>query len=419
MRRSPTKAFFVYLATGMIPIASSPFVHFAVALLAICAYSHVIYGLLRDRGYPGDERGTEMIDSVYFLGFLLTMGVLSGAFLLASDVGANRLLESVGLGVILTLAGLAIRVGLSLAFGTPGGVPTAESGAYQPSGQQGSFGGPRVLSTGQITEIQEYVSRLDSATRDMATRMRRMAGSSEAAMATLFSKQETLRGQIDQWQDVVNHLQGAFGSVTNTLAQTVTDSLTNVGDMFAASAADFAARVERARDNLTEALNGAHAHQMQLNGIIARNLAAASEATENIQRQSTHQLQDLSGVTDSIARLAEDVRGRTQAIPNPADILAAGLQQLTAAAKSTSQALQSAGASAEDSARSFALVTSSAVAIPPSLRTLGPGVENAVANLRKEVERAAEELRRQIDGIDALLEEFSKLIAVRVKGIGK
>lgn len=418
-RRSPTKAFFLYLVVGVLPIGAGPRWHFAVALLAILGYSYVIYRLLSDRGPLGDERGAEMSDSVYFLGFLQTMGVLGGAFLLARDAGADRLLESVGLGVILTLAGLAVRVGLSLSFGTTGGVSVAGAGQTSASVPGGVAGATEVLSAGQIADIQEYVSRLDGATREMATKIKRMAGASEGAMEALLRKQEVLREQIDQWQDGVNQLQGMFGSVTNSLEKTVNDSLATVGKSFVESAEDFTAQVGMARENLQRALAGAHAQQVELNGIIAQNLTATADATDNIQRLSARQLQDFGGVIDNIARLAEDVRIRTQSIPNPADILSAGLQQMAAAAGDTSRALQGTSAAAQDSARSLALVTTSAEKIPSSLQTVGPGVEAAVIDLRKEVEASAKELRRQVESIDALLEEFARLVAVRVKGIGK
>lgn len=414
-RRSPTKAFFLYLVVGVLPIGAEPRWHFAVALLAILGYSYVIYRLLSDRGPLGDERGAEMSDSVYFLGFLQTMGVLGGAFLLARDAGTDRLLESVGLGVILTLAGLALRVGLSLSFGTTGGVSVAGAGQISASAPGGVASATEVLSVGQIADIQEYVSRLDGATREMATKIKRMAGASEGAMQALLRKQEVLREQIDQWQDAVNQLPEMFGSVTNSLQ----DSLATVGKSFVDSAEDFTAQVGKARENLQQALAGAHAQQLELNGIIARNLTATADATDSIQRLSARQLQDFSGVIDTIARLAEDVRVRTQAIPNPADILSAGLQQMATAAGDTSRALQATTAAAQESARSLAIVTSSADKIPLSLQAVGPGVAGAVDDLSKEVESSVRELRKQVKGIDDLLGEFAKLVAGRVKDIGK
>jgi ABC-type transporter Mla subunit MlaD len=418
MPRNPTKAFYICAVIGIAPINTPPKLHFAVALVAVLSYTLVVYRLLKERGPQGDERGTEMSDSVYFLGFVLTMGVLGGAFLFGG-ADKDQLLHAVGYGVGLTLVGLAIRVGLTLSFGGSGSATSSSVSGPSIAEQGGSALAGPVLSMEELEEQSKEIGRLNAETRaetrDVTTRMTRMARSSIAAMDKLLEKNDHLASQLDSWKDAVNAIEQDFGGVTDQLAHTVKDSVSKVGTTFAAGAAEFTAQVNQARNDLAQALIGAHEQQQELNAIIARNLAASAAAADRIQRLSDRQLQDFGRVVDDIARLAEEVRVRTQAIPNPADILAGGLQQMTAAADDTSRALQSASNAAVESARSLALVSSSAANLPASMRVVGPGVEDAVSTLRKEVEASAQELSKQVAVIDKLLGEFAKLIEVRIK----
>lgn len=421
MLRSSTSAFIWCLVAGLLPGLSSfipsdvefphvgPVQHAVVSFLSICVYAGVIYRILGSRELRGGEMGSELSDSVYFLGFLQTMGVLAASFVDVRSLGSGeaitaQLFTSVAASVGLTLVGLAFRVFLTLKFGssadsssTPGSTGSAW---VMPSGAPGpGFTAP------QIELVNESLSRIETAAKGIAEKVKAISMKVTESIAVIDAFQNDFELKARRMIGEADHVSAAVEASAERMKKSMEASFQNASKAMSESASKFSTSFDEAHESLASSLQVAKDRHAEIGRVIEADLAQARSTTGAIAELSKTELASLSAIAARITTLSTEITTAIASIPNPTTTVVQGLNDLTSAVERTALALQQASSASDTTASSLQFVSSAAEQVPAALRELPESVQDATRHLQAELKT-----------INQLLDEFAALSKRRLEG---
>jgi len=413
MRLSPTLTFVACLVLGLFPALdlvlpadvsvpfADPWSHFGVSLLSIIIYGASVWRTLARRRSDNGVFDSELIDSIYFLGFLQTMGVLASAF--KSGTARDDLLAAVGAGVLLTLFGLAFRVGFTLQFG--GGAIVEGRGTVGETQVHSGGSLQQMLSADQLAALNESLGRVVTASKRMASQVEAIVDTANGSIKAISS---TIVELNDLTRDMHAHSTQVGDAVRDfgtNIRSTLDEAFVKAGALFINSADKFQSNIERAEGSLRTALNTAVARQEDFGRLIQGNLEAARATTRRIDELSAQELRGLEGVATRISKLSDEVRQTIDRIPDPTGVVVKSLRDLAGSTDQVSRSLAVSSEASEAAAERFRQISETSAQVAPALRELEPSIREATGHLRAELKE-----------MNALLDQFVELSRRRISG---
>lgn len=361
-------------------------------LVALGLYSGISFFVLRPRYRHDAALVAEVCDSVYFLGFLLTMAVLGATFL--GDKAPDELLAGVGQGVLITLVGLALRVALALLFtsGTAAGDPDATGGSQVGYGAQSP----------EPTQRREQSLEMDAATAEVRHQVEQLQATrqlmEQAVLQTTQSIKQMdgvlsdLRVRSATWLDTVRTVNENVHTATTEMKTELPNALRAASAVVMRGARVFAKRLKRSEEEF-------EAQHRALTDVANKSLGSAEKAAERLGALTIEQLTALDQLAQRMVALSNEVRERCSQIPNPAEVLVTGLHSLTLASDELSTAIGKTRDAASATATQLSGLGNTAAATSPGVSGLG----ESIAALRAS-------FARELKLVDGLLDEYERLV---------
>lgn len=358
-----------------------------VYLLAGVQLLYAILSWVRLRG----RFDVEQADSLYFLGFLLTVSLLAAAFLRGATAGRETLeatLVVVGQGLMLTVFGLFLRQAAVL--GSPN-----EDSSGSVAGSQPMLSTPAVAgSVAGVVPVKgnEPVIQAANEVREAAERLKAVAeriASAQDAIVDVVSKLRESSAQLhSEISEAARHISGG----ANDAAAAIVQAATEVKSRLETEVAGF-------RTGTTAAVN-----ELSSQG------QAILEAAQNHGRVATQMLTQLERAAASATSAAQTAMTATEASAKALTERAQNLPDVGSPARQYADSLTSASIAIE-SAQQVVIETADAVAgsliaIRKSLERVSSEAEQVVQEERSTLER----VRKHYELFRSLENEYVTLV---------
>lgn len=266
--------------------------------------------------------GEDASDSLYFLGFLLTVSLLALSFLAPAQSTRTTLatvLASVGHGLLLTVWGLFLRQCAMLSSAGAHGIAARAPapGVELPAGGvlhatlSATFDKERLAATAATTETLEAVRRVREVTLELAA----VASSLGAAGQTIRESTGTLVAAVDEsarhLAESSRHAAAAIAAAANDVASSLGDGMgrvTGAADEQTRSAAEGLARLSQLGERATAIALSATAAMEESAKLLASRAAAIPDPSEPARRYS-ETLHQLTGAIERAGGGAADAAG--------------------------------------------------------------------------------------------------------------
>jgi archaellum component FlaC len=316
------------------------------------------YGLLGHA--KAEQTGTmfEFADSVYYLGFTLSVGALLASldpFNPAAKPDAERLFRLFGLALITTLFGVVGRTALQTFYRLPSETIeevnqrlTAEARRYVERLSELTTSMDRILTTQvQVTEAKliPQFATLENALRMTVTDLTVISGGAQALKETMTHATSALGVMTEQYQARSRDITASHDSIVDSANQ-LSSAFSGASDSTVASASQFSDAIEildqqaksvsSALEKVAadlERIQSAHSDltRRDFNAALdtfAQQLDGLSEATANQRRLTEGEVEMLQKQVTTTLAAARDVSAALEEITT---LVLARLQQLTAA----------------------------------------------------------------------------------------
>lgn len=332
--------------------------------------------------------GEDAADSLYFLGFSLTVSLLALSFLRAPEellgMPLEIVLESVGQGLLLTVWGLVLR---QVAILNSVGIADADAAVGTPLAA--------VASSPEIerpSPTQRHVEALDAAEKEVLETLSRMKRLSHELAQTVSTVVGNVRQASGSLHGVIEEASGHLSEASTMIATNLAESSYAINQSLKSTVAKVVAGYDSATSSLDK-------HGRQLLDASERHSESATFGINSLTARGTEATNLALEATAAMEAGSLLLKTRVDSIPDPS----APARDYATALSAASVAVTTAGDSAAEAAR---LVSNVLGTIHEQLRSINVETARTVAAAHESLEL----VRNHFSLFASLQEEYVKLV---------